>query len=81
MIIGIGATPQRIVRKPFARDFECLELDLFDWTLEDLCNSEAYFRQRKDALGELGFTPRQKMTRALGFLAYGTLADQLKLLF
>ena len=51
---------------------------LFEKILDDLVASDSYFSQKKDALGELGFSPHQKLTSALcTMLANGTSADQL----
>jgi hypothetical protein len=50
---------------------------VFDRVLNALTRHDRYFVQKTDALGVLGFSPHQKITCALRFLAYGTSADQL----
>ena len=50
---------------------------IFDRLLNAVVVQDRYFVQKKDALGVPGFSPHQKLTCALRFLAYGTSADQL----
>ena len=60
----------------FRRRFR-MRRSLFEKILEDLDEANPYFKQKKDALGLVGFSPHQNLTSALQMLAYGTLADQL----
>jgi hypothetical protein len=50
---------------------------LFERIKNALVLHEDYFRQKADAVGNLGFLPEQKITAALRILAYGASADQL----
>jgi hypothetical protein len=50
---------------------------VFDHLLNAVVAHDRYFIQKKVALGLPGFSPHQKLTCALCFLAYGTSADQL----
>ncbi len=50
---------------------------VFDRVLNAVLVQYRYFVQKKDTLGVPGFSPHQKLTCALCFLAYGTSADQL----
>ncbi|KAL9670129.1 hypothetical protein QQ045_007680 [Rhodiola kirilowii] len=49
---------------------------LFARIMAKLCNHDEYWQQRRDAVGELGLLPEQKMTAAIRMLAYGSCADQ-----
>ena len=49
----------------------------FDHILSAVVAHDRYFIQKKVALGLPGFSPHQKLTCALCFLAYGTSADKL----
>ena len=60
----------------FRRRFR-MQRNLFDKILLDLSETDPFFTQRYDALGKFGFTPKQKMTAAMRYLAYGASADQL----
>jgi hypothetical protein len=50
---------------------------VFDHLLNAVVVHDRYFVHKTDALGVPGFSPHQKLTCALRFLAYGTSADQL----
>ncbi|XP_021831749.1 uncharacterized protein LOC110771714, partial [Prunus avium] len=43
--------------------------------MHDVCNYDAYFVQKYDAIGILGLFPEQKPTASLWMLAFGTSAD------
>jgi len=62
--------------KCFRRRFR-MRRCVFDRLLNAVVAHDRYFVQKKDALGVPGFSPHQKLTCALRFLAYGTSADQL----
>jgi hypothetical protein len=72
----------------YKNDLPKKKVDSLVWTLplggghaeilDDLVTSDSYFSQKKDALGLVGFSPRQKSTLVLLMLAYGTSADQLE---
>ena len=50
---------------------------LFEDIVRQLAENDDFFRQKADAVGNLGFLPEQKATAALRMLAYGSSADQL----
>lgn len=60
----------------FRRRFR-MRRSLFLRLLSDLTQADSYFLQRRDAMGEPGFSSHQKLTSALRILAYGACADQL----
>ena len=62
--------------KMFRRRFR-MQSQLFDRILAQLQQQSKFFCQKPDAVDNMGFTENQKMTCALRFLAYGSLADQL----
>ena len=62
--------------KMFRRRFR-MQRQLFDRILAQLQQQSKLFCQKPDAVGNMGFTGKQKMTCALRFLAYGSSADQL----
>ncbi|XP_068331601.1 uncharacterized protein [Pyrus communis] len=41
-----------------------------------VCNHDSYFVQKKNAFGDMGLLPQQKITVALRMLAYGASANQ-----
>ncbi|CAL8133730.1 unnamed protein product [Prunus armeniaca] len=43
--------------------------------MEQIVHFNAYFKQKLDATGKLGFSPQVKMTATMRMLAYGTAAD------
>ncbi|XP_074361081.1 uncharacterized protein LOC141701296 [Apium graveolens] len=49
---------------------------VFNRIMTALCTQDSYWHQKADAIGLLGLLPQQKMTAALGMLAYGVVADQ-----
>ncbi len=59
------------------RSFFHMHRCVFDHLLNAVVAQDRYFVQKKDALGVPGFSPHQKLTCALHFLAYSTTADQL----
>jgi len=62
--------------KDFHHHFH-MSRNLFDCILNRLVEHDDYFIRKHDALGNHGFSPHQKLTCALHFLAYGTSTDQL----
>ena len=60
----------------FRRRFR-MRRELFERIVERLGTDDDYFKQRQDALGNLGATTLQKVTAAVRLLAYGGSADQL----
>jgi len=48
---------------------------LFLRILSAVVEYDEYFIQKRNAAGELGFSPHQKMTAALRMLAYGASGD------
>ncbi|KAI5347731.1 hypothetical protein L3X38_000618 [Prunus dulcis] len=44
--------------------------------MHDICNYDAYFVQKCDAAGVLGFFPEQKLTAVIRILAHGASVDQ-----
>ncbi|XP_071714473.1 uncharacterized protein [Rutidosis leptorrhynchoides] len=55
--------------------FLCIQNDILSYDVEPLPSHFEYFKQKRDALGRLGFNTEQKITYALRQLAYGTAAD------
>ncbi|CAH9104978.1 unnamed protein product [Cuscuta europaea] len=64
-------TPQ-LFRRRFRMDIE-----LFTRILQDVENYDSYFRQKVDAVGNIGLSPLQKMVAAIRMLAYGCPANLL----
>jgi hypothetical protein len=62
--------PEFIFRRRFR-----MNLGLFRRIAEDIQNHDAYFVQKRDAAGKLGFSTFQKMTSAMRMMAYGCSAD------
>ena len=60
----------------FRRRFR-MHRSLFLRILNAVTQYDQYFVQRRNAAGQLGFSPYQKMTAALRMLAYGASADSL----
>jgi len=50
---------------------------LFLRILEEIVGFDEYFVQKRNAAGQLGFSPHQKITAAFRMLAYGASADSL----
>ena len=50
---------------------------VFDRILNALVAHDDYFRQKADCTGNMGFSPHQKVTCALRYLAYGKCYDEL----
>ncbi|KAI5317994.1 hypothetical protein L3X38_037702 [Prunus dulcis] len=59
----------------FRRRFR-MQSHLFNKVMHDICNYDAYFVQKCDATGVLGFLPEQKLTAVIRMLVYGASADQ-----
>ncbi|CAL2256155.1 unnamed protein product [Prunus armeniaca] len=59
----------------FRRRFR-MQPHLFNKIMHDICNYDAYFVQKCDAIGVLGLLPEQKLTAVIRMLAYGASADQ-----
>ncbi|CAH9093024.1 unnamed protein product, partial [Cuscuta epithymum] len=60
----------------FRRRFR-MNIELFTQILQDVENYDSYFRQKIDAVGNIGLSPLQKMVAAIRMLAYGCPADLL----
>ncbi|CAH9103581.1 unnamed protein product [Cuscuta epithymum] len=60
----------------FRRRFR-MNIELFTRILQDVENFDTYFRQKVDAVGNIGLSPLQKMVAAIRMLAYGCPADLL----
>ena len=52
-----------------------MSTELFKKIAEDVMKYDRFFRQRRNAAGELGHSTYQKVTAALRMLAYGIPAD------
>ncbi|CAL9011896.1 unnamed protein product [Prunus brigantina] len=50
---------------------------LFNKIMHDVCNYDAYFVQKYDAIGVLGLLSEKKLTASLRMLAFGACADQM----
>jgi len=51
--------------------------ELFLWIVDEVTTKNRFFQQRRNAAGQLGFSPLHKCTVALKMLAYGGPADEL----
>ena len=52
-----------------------MRTELFKKISEDVMKYDRFFRQRRNAAGEIGHSTYQKVTAALRMLAYGISAD------
>ncbi|KAE8979857.1 hypothetical protein PR002_g24301 [Phytophthora rubi] len=62
--------PEKLFRRRFR-----MSSRLFDRIVTAVTENDVYFTQRRDAIGVIGFSPRQKVTAALRMLCYGLCAD------
>ncbi|XP_068323241.1 uncharacterized protein [Pyrus communis] len=64
------------IEEDFRRLFR-MRRHVFKRLLHDVQQVNPYFRQKRDRVGRLDFSPHQKVTIALRMMAYGSLADSM----
>ena len=50
---------------------------LFLWIVDKVPEADSYFKQKRNCVGQRGFSPIHKCTIAIKMLAYGSIADSL----